>query len=172
MSKGQKNAVSVCSDHKYSMVRGLQGTSFRIPSFKEKGPWGCYGYFWNLAGNGFGWVMRNENYPIVLNTLQEMNFYLKGLDFGIWILKCWKQKQKFCRYWRNPQNTQAEPNLGYRLVRWAKSGFPRKCTGGTQFWVPPDPPELKIVAVHVFDPRDDFQKFRKVLKPKLKYSTN
>ena len=29
--------MSVCSDHKYSMARGLQGTSFRIPFSKEKG---------------------------------------------------------------------------------------------------------------------------------------
>ena len=68
---------------------------------------------------------------------------------------------------QNLQNTLAEPNLGFRLIRQAISGLPRKYTGGTHSRVPPDPLDLKKLAVRVFDPRDDFQIFRKVLKPKI-----
>ena len=74
--------------------------------------------------------------------------------------------------WRNPTNTRAEPFWGFRVFRWAISGFPRKCTGGTHLKVPPDPPDTRNEAVHYFEPRDEFQIFRKLLKTKLKYSTN
>jgi hypothetical protein len=74
--------------------------------------------------------------------------------------------------WRYPQNTQAEPCFGIRLVRWANSGIPRNYTGGTQFCDPPDPPVLQKLTVRVFDPRDDFQNFRKLLEMKIYYKTD
>ena len=129
-----------------------------------KVPWGSYGYFWNLAGNGFLWVIRNENYPIVLNKLQEIGFYLKGWYFVDWMLKCWKLKKNLQEIWRNLQDTQAEPVWGFRPVRWGIFGLPRNYTGGTHSRVPPDPPDLKNNTVRDFDPRDDFQNFRKLLK--------
>ena len=69
--------------------------------------------------------------------------------------------------WRNPRETQVEPFFGFRLVRWAISGLPRNFTGGTHLRVPLDPPGLKNKEVHYFDPRDDFQIFRKLLKMKI-----
>ena len=85
--------------------------------FCVKKLFGGYCYFWILAGNGFGRVIRNDKYPNILNTLQVMDFYLKGLDFGVWMLKCWKQKQKFCRL----------------------LAAPSEYTGGTQMRVPSGP---------------------------------
>ena len=49
---------------------------------------------------------------------------------------------------------------------------PSEYIGGSLLRVPPDPPGLKIEAVHYFEPRDEFQTFRKLLKSKLKYRTD
>ena len=117
MSKGQKNAVSVCSDHKYSMVRGLQGTSFRIPSFKEKGPWGCYGYFLKFGGKWF-WLSYEEwELPYCAKHIAGNEFLSKGIGFWYLDLEMLKTKTKILQ-------VLAEPS---------------EYTGGTQFRVPPGP---------------------------------
>lgn len=101
----------------------------------------------------------------MLNTLQVMDFYLKGLDFGVWMLKT---KTKILQATGGTLRIhRRNPNEGSVWSVGPKSGLPRICTGGTQFWDPPDPPELQNLTVRVFDPRDDFQNFRKVLKPKI-----
>ena len=93
-----------------------------------------------------------------MDTLQVLNLRkMKNISAGVW---------------RNPHNTQAEPCFGFCLVRLANSGLPRNYTGGTQYWVSPDPPVLKKLAVRDFDPRDDFQIFQKLLKAKLKHITD
>lgn len=94
-----------------------------------------------------------------------------SLEIMIWHLTSFELKKNDKKFsvgdWRNPETTQAEPSWGFRLVCWAIYGLPRKYTGGTHFWVPPDPPDLKNLAVRIFDPRDDFQIFRKLLKTKI-----
>jgi hypothetical protein len=95
-------------------------------------------------------------------------FLPKRIGFGCFNVELAKKKTKNSTvHWRPPGNTQAEPNLGFCLIRWAKPGLPRLCTGGTQFWDPPDPPVLKKFTVRVFDPRNDFQNFRKLLELKI-----
>ena len=83
-----------------------------------------------------------------------------------------KKNKNSAGNWRHPGNTQAEPKSGFRLVRWAKPGLPRFCTGGTQIWDPPDPPGLKNQTVRDLNPRDDFQNFRKLLEMKIYYMTD
>ena len=71
----------------------------------------------NFGGNWFGLSLWKKEYPIMLNTLQEMGFYLKGLDFDVWMLNWWKWKQKFCRL----------------------LAAPSEYTSGTHMRVPPGP---------------------------------
>lgn len=120
-----------------------------------------------LAGSDFPIILVSDSCPNMVIGGKGRCFSLKKIvwHFTSFELKKW---QKFSAGdWRNHRDTQAEPCFGFRLVRWAISGLPRKYTGGTHSRVPPDPPDLKKLAVRVFDPRDDFQIFRKLLKPKI-----
>ena len=63
----------------------------------------------NFGGNWFWLSLWKKEYPIMLNTLQEMDFYLKGFDFGVWMLNCKNEDKNSTGCWRHPQNTQAEP---------------------------------------------------------------
>ena len=100
-------------------------------------------------------------------------FLPKRIGFGCFNVELAKKKTKnSAGIWRHPGYTQAEPKLGCRLVHWAKTGLPRICTGGTQIWDPRDPPGLKKFTVRVFDPRNDFQNFRKLLEMKIYYMTD
>ena len=170
MSKGQNNAVSVCSDHKYSMVRKLQGTSFRIPSSKEKGILDYSCEVWKYCYGWISYMCRWDVLILIWVNISEKN----PSDESEW---SWEKDlnenlKRNMQDRRNPTNTRAEPFWGFRVFRWAISGFPRKCTGGTHLKVPPDPPDTRNEAVHYFEPRDEFQIFRKLLKTKLKYSTD
>ena len=84
-----------------------------------------------------------EGVSFYAKHIASNGFLPKRIGFGCLNVELAKKKTKnSAGIWRHPGNTQAEPKLGFRLVRWAKSGLPRNCTGGTQFWDPPDPPGL------------------------------
>ena len=74
--------------------QGFQGSLKRVPSFMFEGSLRLSWLNLNFGGNWFWLSSWNKEYPIMLNTLQVMGFYLKGLDFGVSMLNWRKRKQK------------------------------------------------------------------------------